>query len=331
MAQHLGAVDSRARPKMPTLVTHEKLKEAVETGAFLSAGDPTAVEGIKYDFHLGTRVLKACYRRPIDVETDLSPTERKALCVDPGEVVFVLTREKLNLPKNIMAVLAPKRKLAHGGIIVLGGQAIDPLYNGVLWVGLYNFSSTPFPLTPGRKLIAAMFYELTKAEIAEFPIPEAASVTDFPDELVALINQYRPVELKGLQENLAETQRQLESLRSELTNDKQWREDFKSALMKHDQQLDTLIKALEKEQENRSVEDEKIKNKLENMSSFFLGARWVLGTVIFIVGITITAVITYFITDSLQKTAATPTPTATEVAPVITLPPASLPPPDKTP
>ena len=59
--------------------------------------------------------------------------------VEPGEVVFVLTEERLDLPRNMIAVLSQKRKLFNQGIQVLGGFCIDPLYRGKLLVGLYNF------------------------------------------------------------------------------------------------------------------------------------------------------------------------------------------------
>jgi deoxycytidine triphosphate deaminase len=115
------------------------------------------------------------------------------MTVEFGEVVFVLTMEQLDLPNNIMAVLSPKRKLSHHGIIALGGFCIDPLYKGPLWIGLYNFSSTAFPLKSGRKLIAALFYELMGDELTDFSVPESAGQGDFPDELVDLIRNYKPV------------------------------------------------------------------------------------------------------------------------------------------
>jgi len=145
------------RVSVPTLVTGDRLREAVEHETFIKGGDLSSVEGVKYDFRMGSRVRKAAYSQPIDME-ELPVIERSAMSVDPGEAVFVLTKEHLDLPNNFMAVLSPKRRLAHGGIIILGGFSVDPLYRGPLWLGLYNFSSTPYPLQAGRKLIAGMFY-----------------------------------------------------------------------------------------------------------------------------------------------------------------------------
>jgi deoxycytidine triphosphate deaminase len=136
VAQPTVAVTTERVPVL-TLVTGSRLRDAVERRTFIKGGDLNSVEGVKYDFRMGSRVLKATYSQPIDME-ELPVVERSAMRVDPGEAVFVLTKEHLNLPGNFMAVLSPKRRLAHGGIIILGGFSVDPLYRGPLWLGLYN-------------------------------------------------------------------------------------------------------------------------------------------------------------------------------------------------
>jgi dCTP deaminase len=253
---------------MPALITGEKLRAAVENQTFIQGGDPNSVEGIKYDFHIGSQILKAKYGQPVDIE-NLPEIERGALCVDPGEVVFVLTKEKVNLPDNMIALLSAKRKLAHGGIIILGGFSIDPLYNNYLQVGLYNFSSTPFPIRRGKKLIAAMFYELDDKEKADFSVPESTKVDGFGDELIALIRNYRPIEIKGVYDELQDTKRQLQELRATLSDDKQWKEDFKSALNEHNIQLNRIIDGLDKEVKARERGQEETQRRLDRVDNFW--------------------------------------------------------------
>ncbi len=182
-----------------TLITGERLAKAIQPGGFLRDGTPSSVEGAKYDFRMSPLILKASFGTPVNLER-LPEDQRAKVTVEPGEVVFVRTIEVLDLPNNIIAMLSPKRKMSHHGIIVLGGFAIDPKYKGPLFIGLYNFSSTPFHLQAGRKLIAAVFYELVESEVTEFPVPvPMGEHDDFPDELVTLIKNYKPVELSGFQ------------------------------------------------------------------------------------------------------------------------------------
>ncbi len=188
--------------------------------------------------------------------------------VEPGEVVFVRTIEKLALPNDIIAMLSPKRRLSHQGIIALGGFAVDPQYVGPLFIGLYNVSSTPFNLQSGKKLIAAMFYKLTDTELTDYPIPEPmGELDDFPDELITLIKNYKPVELKWVTDAITETQRRLDVLSTELHDDKSWKRGFQEALENQNKQIDKILEGLRVEKEARKEEDTSIKSRMDSLSN----------------------------------------------------------------
>ena len=244
-------------------ITGEQLLRAVETESFIKGGEPKCAEGIKYDFRMGSRVLKAKYGRSTDI-AKLPETEKAEMVVEPGEVVFVLTEESLELPVTIMAHLMPKRKLSHEGILVLGGFCVDPLYSGKLLVGLYNFSSSRFVLEPGRKLIAAIFYELEESERGDFEKPEA-SVTDFPGELVRLISSYQPIDIKGLRDNIVGLETQIGNLRTEITTDKEWKRDFQGKLELQAANIDKLLLGLDEEQKNRTNAEKAITDQISSI------------------------------------------------------------------
>ncbi len=157
---------------MPTLITGSELRVAVEQQTFIKNGRPGNAEDVKYDF------------RPL--------VERTELVVEPGEVVFVLSIERLELPVDMVAQLSPKRKMSQSGVLTLGGLTVDPGYSGRLLVGLLNFSSTPFVLQPQRKLIAATFYRLSAEEKKDIR-GTAERLEDFPDELVDVMQKYKPI------------------------------------------------------------------------------------------------------------------------------------------
>jgi deoxycytidine triphosphate deaminase len=293
---------------LPNLITGPRLRHAVEHNTFIEGGSLEGIEGVKYDFHMGSRILKSSYSQPIDVEK-LPESDKGLLRIDPGEVVFVLTKETLRLPANMMAVLSPKRTLAHAGLMVMGGLVFDPNYSGVLWIGLHNFSSSAFPLRPGRKLIAALFYELDGDELQDFP--PIAGETDFPDTLINLIKNYRPVELRGLQDEIISVKGQLVSLRTELLTDKDWKEDFKKSLEQHNNQLGQLIEGLKEEKTAREKEDDKIRTKLDSILSF-AGA----GRILVALGALILAAFLGWFVPKMLDRAATPSVTNLQVAPL---------------
>ena len=249
---------------MATLLTGERLKNATSQGGFIKGGIASSVEGAKYDFRMSPIVLKAQHGQPTNLN-NLTEQQRLATKVEPGEVVFVRTIEELNLPNNVISILSMKRKLSHNGIIILGGFCIDPLYKGPLWFGLYNFSSTPFPLQAEKKLIAALFYELSDEEMTDFPTPESVGGEDFPDELISLIRNYRPIELSSLSDAMKDLQNQLTTLAGEVREDRDWRRDFKDSLEAHNNQLGRLIEGLQEEKDARTREDERIRREFDEM------------------------------------------------------------------
>ena len=72
---------------MAKVISESALRLAVEEGTFIKGGIPACAEGLKYDFRLGKRVLKASFGQPVNME-DLTPAERASMAVDPGEVAF---------------------------------------------------------------------------------------------------------------------------------------------------------------------------------------------------------------------------------------------------
>lgn len=226
---------------MAKLITGERLRNAVESGTFIQGGLEKCVEGAKYDFRMGSRVLKN-HLGSLDTR-NLSEAERGQLCLEPGEIAFVLSEETLCLPVNVFATLSPKRKLSHDGILVLGGFFIDPLYEGHLLVGLYNFSTSRWPLRPLRKLIAAVFYTLDDDEQTDFVKPEP--IADFPDDLVRMMQMYQPVMLQSLLEKISATQKDISDLRKEFRDQEDWKRTFRESLEKHDRQIDKLLSGLE--------------------------------------------------------------------------------------
>ena len=266
---------------MPAMVTGQKLRAAVQDRSFIQGGDATCVEGVKYDFRLSARILKARYGSPIDA-SKLSELEKQGLSVEPGEVVFVLTEERLKLPEDMVAQLSPKRKLSHAGILTLGGFTIDPRYQGRLLLGLFNFSSTPFPLIPGKKVIAATFYKLEGSELGEFPDP-GEPLDDFPDELVQVMQKCHPVAFQAVTELVKRLQDDLSTLREEVRSHETWYQRFKDLLDAHNLQIGGLASDLKSEIDVRKSGHDELTRAIREMQgalSFLKGAAWVVMTIL---------------------------------------------------
>lgn len=247
---------------MPHLLPDSEIIKLIDSNVIQNAKKENA-EGIKYDFTLGTKILKAEYRIPVDIN-DLTAVEKAKFTVDPGEIVFVLTEERLNLPKDIYIILVPKRKLSHDGIMILGGLSVDPYYQGKLLIGIYNFSSSPFPLRPGKKIIGSHFYKLRDDEINKKPQKPEATIDEFPDELIRLMEKYTPVSTQSLLEKVNSIDYKLEEFKKEFRNRDNWFDKFQAKLDEQEKLMADLLSGLRDERANRTESDKELGVEIKN-------------------------------------------------------------------
>ena len=53
---------------MSILLSEDRLKKTVRDQSFIKNGSENCVEGSKYDFRLGKKILKASFRRPVNFD-----------------------------------------------------------------------------------------------------------------------------------------------------------------------------------------------------------------------------------------------------------------------
>ena len=206
--------------RMAETITGIKIKNLVEEGKIIENGSISNCGALKYDFTLSDEILKSDFSTPIKFD-ELSVEERRKALIQPGEVVYVLTKEKVNLPSNMYMSLSANRGMSEYGVLTLGGFAVDPGYSGRLMFGLYNYSSTPFTLIPNSKLIGGIFYQLNENETIDTDFLERPKPIDaFPARLVSIISKYSPTGMSSLDESIKAISKQMEALKEEFNKNK---------------------------------------------------------------------------------------------------------------
>lgn len=64
-----------------------------------------------------------------------------AVTLKPGEMVTLLSKERLKLPDNITGLVIPRNTLARRGILVLNAGHVDPNYSGQIMAQVVNLSN----------------------------------------------------------------------------------------------------------------------------------------------------------------------------------------------
>jgi dCTP deaminase len=278
---------------MTTILAETELKKAIAEGRLIHGGRASAVEGVKYDFSLGSQMLFGG-KAPMDV-SKLSEGERANLAVKPGELVYVMSEETVELPNDIRADLSLKRKISHLGIMVLGGSSIDPGYKGKLIFALYNLSTRPFPLQTGNKLIAAQFYRLSPEEQPPSTSIPPESLFTFPNDLVQLMAVYEPATIEGLRQTVGELTRNLDELKRQIETKEEWFDRFQRSLDAVNQNVAALTQNVDKLREGLVEEVGARKLADANVGTGVSVNNALLTVVVAVVAVVVGAVLAHFL------------------------------------
>lgn len=191
---------------MANVIAEEKIKEWILANKVIENGELLCSAGIRYSFRMGTKILKDYFGKPIDYNTDLKSIEEKRMAsIEPGEVVFVLSDERLQIPSNVYVQLSPQRNLFLDGIELLGCLTVEPGYEGFLIFGLHNITDSIYILKPGIKIVDAIFFELSDLE-KPCNKKSSVSIEGFPDQLLRFFGNYKSIHQNTLTDEIQRIQ-----------------------------------------------------------------------------------------------------------------------------
>lgn len=118
--------------------------------------DPHAVEGASYDMSLGSLMVVGGKPRHV-------AEGRESHTLEPGDFVVLTTRERLQLPVNIVGHNGIMSPWARAGLVSLFSPQIDPGFVGVLEVPVFNAGDDSIVLIPGHRIFTVEFVHMSKA------------------------------------------------------------------------------------------------------------------------------------------------------------------------
>jgi hypothetical protein len=196
---------------MAQIINQHGLLDAVANATFSKSGSPGSAGELKCHFRMSPRILKVSFKSPVAPHLWCG-TEKQDMRVAPGEMVFILTEDPLEVSQNMRARLSPKWKLSHVGVLAMGGLSADPLDWGRSRAGLNNFASTSFPFIFGKQGMGAALDELGEDEAVGSDPPEA-SVKYFPEEQIRVMQSYEAITIKPVADLVHELSPEVDALR----------------------------------------------------------------------------------------------------------------------
>ena len=91
--------------------------------------------------------------------------------LEPGQMMWVITHEELDIPVECCATVFSKNHLAMSGIFAFNAGHVDPGYRGPIVIRLISLRATPYTITLGEPIFTVVFETL---DVPEIDLPHLA-------------------------------------------------------------------------------------------------------------------------------------------------------------
>jgi deoxycytidine triphosphate deaminase len=147
------------------VIGYDKILELIEKKMLIEDVDENNVQPSGVDLRVKTvyRLKNGGYigvknRQTPNVDV-VSDKVGDKVVLEPNEFVLVETMEKVNMPKDLLALILPRSSLFRCGVS-LHTAVVDPGFVGTLTFGMKNLSEHPFEIEIGSKIGQIVFEEV---------------------------------------------------------------------------------------------------------------------------------------------------------------------------
>jgi dCTP deaminase len=150
------------------LMTDGEIRAAMASGKLRidNFGEPS-LQAASYDMRIGARLLISSQEQEFDL------SQRQSVGLKAGEFALVTTHEGVRLSNDLAGHIGVKSYYTRKGLVVLSGLQIDPGFEGILVIGLYNASPRTLILEYLEPFCTVEFHQLGRPVEKPFmPGPE---------------------------------------------------------------------------------------------------------------------------------------------------------------
>lgn len=122
------------------------------------------VEPASYDLRAGIIIWKESGNNKEIKRKDFNPAlpldKQEMVTIQPGQVMFVITREMVNMPIDLCGTVYAKNEFSRAGILLFTTGHVDPGIQCPIVIRLVNLRATQFALSLGHPIYTIVFHTL---------------------------------------------------------------------------------------------------------------------------------------------------------------------------
>jgi deoxycytidine triphosphate deaminase len=200
-----------------------EIRERIAAGQLILGGDERKADASSYEFRAGM-IVRTGRDDPAEAIVDWTDDTASAIYyVEPGELVWVRTRETVDMPHDLCAFWWQTNRLSRYGLMLVNMTMVEPGYKGPLACLFANFGRHRVEITRDTVVARLVFFDLNRP--AERPYDRRTTGTEYDRALVSsATNAPRTfLDLEALsrdvREQFDEAVEALKKLKGELTAD----------------------------------------------------------------------------------------------------------------
>lgn len=168
-----------------TVLADSRIKRQIESGNLILDGDVSQAEECSYAFKPGRAFIAGDGQQEVAFIGEANAAE---LVIDPGKMVWIRTKEQVNLPNDIVGFWWQTNTLSRKGLMLVNMSMVEPGYCGDLACLFVNFGNQKISISKDTHIAKMVFMDIK--ESVDSPYLKSNTRTNYDNVLKEMsINQ----------------------------------------------------------------------------------------------------------------------------------------------
>lgn len=168
------------------------------------------IEQSSYTLAIGKEIfITKDYQNDNSQHTKRSLRNKQAFVIPPGQFAFLLTEERIAVPKDAIAFISMKASFKYKGLINISGFHVDPGFYGNLLFSVYNAGPSPIHLRHNEPCFLIWYADIDQEDSKP---REKQGFSEIPMEVLNKITTDEVYSIQALTSKIADVEKKYNSV-----------------------------------------------------------------------------------------------------------------------
>lgn len=190
------------------VLSNKRIEALIAANKLIIGADSTHIKNASYSISVG-RIFSPETGEEIHLGLIKKKKSKHFVEIKPGEIIVVMSKERVKMPFNISASYNPTFATSKKGLSLINNSNIEPGYEGSLSCILANFSKSSAQIFLNEAIVKLVFYEVAPQETdipSDTMKSEVISEEDYSRSVAQIASNFHRtfLDIKSLEERVVE-------------------------------------------------------------------------------------------------------------------------------